>query len=110
FGFQKRLVVPDGKGGVAHSELSMGPGVIMVSTSKPEEGRASPRNGPTVGGGICVRVDDPDACLARAKAAGARITRDIHDEEYGSRGFSAKDPEGHDWYFGTYLPGSYWEA
>ena len=109
FGFRRRLVVPDASGGVMHSELSLGPGVIMVSTSKPAEGRVSPKSAGSVGWGICVRVDDPDAHCARAKAAGAVITRELRDEEYGARGYMAKDLEGHVWYFGDYLPGKHWD-
>ena len=109
FGFKKRLVVPDAKGGVMHSELSLGPGVIMVSSPKPADGRVSPRNAAR-SQGVCVRVDDPDAHCARAKAAGAEVVRDIKDEEYGARGYQVKDLEGHSWYFGNYLPGSYWET
>jgi uncharacterized glyoxalase superfamily protein PhnB len=110
FGFRTRLVVPAPTGGVMHSELSLGPGVIMVSSSKPSEGRVSPRSGGVVGSGICVFVEDPDAHFARAKAAGAVITRELRDEEYGARGYMAKDPEGHVWYFGDYVPGKHWEA
>ncbi len=109
FGFRRRLVVPSPDGGVRHSELSLGPGVIMVSSSRPEEGRVSPRNTSGFGSGICVRVDDPDAHYARAKAAGATIIRELRDEEYGARGYMAKDPEGHQWYFGNYLPGAHWD-
>ena len=39
FGFTKRLVVPGPDGTVVHSELSLGPGVIMVSSPRPEQGR-----------------------------------------------------------------------
>ena len=35
FGFTRRLVVPGQDGGIMHSELSLGSGVIMVSSSKP---------------------------------------------------------------------------
>ena len=38
----------------------------------------------------------------RAVAAGATIVRGLRYEEYGSRGFSAADPEGNLWSFGTY--------
>ena len=54
-------------------------------------------------------VDDPDAHYARAKAAGAQILRELRDEEYGARGYMAKDPEGHIWYFGNYRPGAHWQ-
>lgn len=57
---------------------------------------------------VSVTVDDPDAHYARARAAGAEILRELKDEEYGSRGYMAQDPEGNQWYFGTYRPGGHW--
>ena len=49
-------------------------------------------------------VDDPDAHYQRAKAAGAEIVRELEDQDYGSRDYSARDPEGNLWSFGTYNP------
>ena len=49
-------------------------------------------------------VDDPDAHHDRARAAGATIIRELQDQDYGSRDYSAKDPEGNIWSFGTYNP------
>ncbi len=109
FGFTKRLVVDGPDGTVAHSELSFGLGVIMVGSPKPQEGRLGARSLPGVSQTLCVRVDDPDAHFARAKAANATIIREIRDEEYGSRGYMAKDLEGNIWYFGTYRPGAHWD-
>ncbi|NNE10223.1 MAG: hypothetical protein HKN20_16810 [Gemmatimonadetes bacterium] len=37
----------------------------------------------------------------------AAIIQELMDEEYGSRGYMAKDLEGNQWYFGTYQPGAY---
>jgi uncharacterized glyoxalase superfamily protein PhnB len=51
-----------------------------------------------------VVVDDPDAHHERAVAAGAEIVRELTDTDYGSREFSARDPEGNLWSFGTYRP------
>jgi uncharacterized glyoxalase superfamily protein PhnB len=109
FGFKRRLVVPGPNGTVAHSELTFGQGVIMVGTAKAEKGWVSPRGLTALHQALCIQVDDPDAHCARARAAGATIVRELKDEEYGSRGYGAKDPEGHEWYFGTYRPGQYWE-
>ena len=53
---------------------------------------------------VYVVVDDPDAHHERARAAGAEIVRELHDTDYGSREYGAKDPEGNAWYFGTYQP------
>ena len=49
-------------------------------------------------------VVDADAVYASAKAGGARIAMEIRDEDYGGRGFSCHDLEGHLWSFGTYDP------
>jgi uncharacterized glyoxalase superfamily protein PhnB len=109
FGFTKRLVVPGESGTIRHSELSLGTGVIMVSSSRPDEGRVSPRR--LQGGtahGLSVCVSDPDAHFQRAVAAGARIVRPLRDEPHGARGYMAEDLEGHLWYFGDYRPGAHW--
>ena len=49
-------------------------------------------------------VADADAVYSRAQAAGFEIVVDIKDEDYGGRGFSCRDPEGHLWNVGTYDP------
>jgi uncharacterized glyoxalase superfamily protein PhnB len=49
-------------------------------------------------------VDEVDAHFARAKAAGAEIIREPEDQDYGGRDYSARDPEGNVWSFGTYAP------
>jgi uncharacterized glyoxalase superfamily protein PhnB len=54
--------------------------------------------------GIYVAVEDPDAQHDRAKAAGARIIWELQDTDYGSRDYTALDPEGYVWSFGTYRP------
>jgi uncharacterized glyoxalase superfamily protein PhnB len=48
--------------------------------------------------------NDADAVYVRAKATGAKIVIEIKDEDYGGRGFSCYDLEGHLWSFGTYDP------
>lgn len=108
FGFERRFVAPGPDGTVAHAELSFGSGVVFVATSKPERRWLSPRKVGAVTQSLSVRVADPDAHYARAKAAGANIVRALEDEEHGSRGYLVEDPEGHQWYFGTYRPGAYW--
>jgi uncharacterized glyoxalase superfamily protein PhnB len=47
-------------------------------------------------------VGDADPHHDRARAAGARITMERRDTDYGSRDYAAKDAEGNTWYFGTY--------
>nr|WP_298143820.1 VOC family protein [uncultured Pseudomonas sp.] len=109
FGFVRHLVVPDEHGGIAHAQLLFGKDKDMLmlgSAVESEYGRLM-RQPDQVGGctqSLYVLVDDADALYARAKAAGARIAIEIKDEDYGGRGFSCHDPEGHLWSFGTYDP------
>lgn len=109
FGFTRRFVVEGEDGQVEHSELSLGNGVVMVSSPKPDDGRIGPRNLAGVGQALSVFVADPDAHHAVAVAAGARVLRPLRSEEYGARGYMAFDPEGHLWYFGDYRPGAFWQ-
>jgi uncharacterized glyoxalase superfamily protein PhnB len=109
FGFVKRASYPGPNGTIAHAEMSFGSGVIMLGSSKPEKGWVSPQDLPAVNQTIYVVVEDPDAHYSRAKGAGAEITIELKDEDYGSRGYSARDPEGNHWSFGTYRPGGDWK-
>jgi uncharacterized glyoxalase superfamily protein PhnB len=49
-------------------------------------------------------VADPDAHHGRARAGGAEIVRELVDQPYGSREYSARDLEGNLWPLGTYDP------
>lgn len=108
FGFVPRLVVPGPDGTVMHSELQLGGAVVMVSSPKAEQRRVAPAPGGGLSHALSLYVPEPDAHAARAIAAGARVLREVRDEEYGGRGYMVADPEGHMWYFGTYRPGSHW--
>lgn len=109
FGFRPRLVVPGPDDRIEHSELTYGEAVVMVASPSPDRGFVSPRNQKGVSQALSIRVEDPDAHYTRAMAAGAVLLRELKDEDYGSRGYMVKDPEGHVWYFGTYRPGAYWD-
>jgi uncharacterized glyoxalase superfamily protein PhnB len=99
FGFERHAVYANDDGTIAHAELRLGNGAVMFGSAKGEVEATRGR-----GGGVYVVVDDPDAHCAQARTAGAEITRDLHDTEYGSREYGAKDPEGNNWSFGTYQP------
>ncbi|WP_199700699.1 VOC family protein [Jiangella rhizosphaerae] len=98
FGFAEREVtVHDGV--VVHAELTYGTGIVMLGTL----GVGDPLWDLTPTG-VYVAVDDPDAHHARAVAAGADIVMPLTDQDYGSREYAARDPEGNVWSFGTYRP------
>lgn len=105
FGFQEKVVYRGEDGAVNHAELALGAGLVMLGQSRPEgwlgggtqDARASTTS-------IYIVVADPDAHYERARAAGAEIVRELTDEDYGSREYSARDLEGNLWSFGTYDP------
>jgi uncharacterized glyoxalase superfamily protein PhnB len=97
-GFEETAVYGEGDV-VHHAELSwpLGGGVMLGSDREGEPGPTEPGRFSAY-----VVVDEPDALCARVRAAGAEVTADLHDTDYGSRDFAIRDPEGNHWYFGTY--------
>ncbi len=105
FGMEKQLVIPNPDGTIAHAQLKFGSDVIMLGSSKQDAlGLKSPRELGGVTQSLYIYLKDVDAHYDRAKAAGAEIVIELRDTEYGSREYSSRDPEGHLWHFGTYLP------
>jgi uncharacterized glyoxalase superfamily protein PhnB len=108
FGFEKHLVVPNDDGTVAHAQLSLGNGMIMLGSVVDSEFGRLMKQPDEIGGSqtqtVYVVVGDADALYAKAKAGGAPIAIEIKDEDYGGRAFSCHDLEGHLWSFGTYDP------
>lgn len=102
FGFDKLFATPGPDDTIAHAELSFGSGVVMVNTAR-AAGAGSP-DWRDAAQSVYVAVEDTEAHYERAQAAGAEITRELEDTEYGSREYSARDLEGHHWHFGTYRP------
>ena len=103
FGFEESAVYArdDDPSIVEHAEMRwpLGGGVMFGTAGKDDSpfGRRKPGND-----SVYVVCDDPDGLFARATAAGAEIVRGLVDEDYGSRGFTLRDPEGNLWSFGTY--------
>lgn len=91
------------EGSVAHAELSWPTGGgIMVGSSdakaEPDEFTALA----DVPQSVYLVHDDPDSLIGQAIAAGAVVVRGLSDSDYGSRGFTVRDPEGNIWSVGTY--------
>ncbi len=103
FGFQERACYAreDDPSIIEHAEMRwpLGGGVMFGTAGKDDGpfGRRLPGNE-----SVYVVCDDPDALFERATAAGAEVVRGLKDEDYGSRGFTVRDPEGNLWSFGTY--------
>ena len=99
FGFEETVVYGEGDR-VDHAQLSWPAGGGIMLGSVREDADAWPLQPGTFG--AYVVTDDPDVLFSRATAAGAKVLRELHDTDYGSRDFAVTDPEGNHWSFGTY--------
>ena len=110
FGFEKQavFVAPDNKT-VQHAQLTFGNGMIMLGSvdNGGEAGKymVQPDEiGLRETQGMYLIVNDADAVYTTAKTAGAEMVLDIRDMDYGGRGFTCRDLEGHHWSIGNYDP------
>ncbi len=108
FGFTPQLVVPNPDGTIAHAQLIFGNAMIMLGSANNNAFHAlvqSPMESGGIGSqSVYIIVANVDAHYQTAIAAGAVIVIAIQDEDYGGRGYSCRDPEGHVWSFGSYDP------
>jgi PhnB protein len=102
FGAIEHERMQDDSGKVRHAEISIGNSRIMLADENPELGALSPK---TFGGSsvsIHLYVEDVDAVVANAVAAGADLTRQIADQFYGDRVGGVTDPFGHRWFVASH--------
>ena len=113
FGFERHAVHADDQdpGIVHHAQLTDRGNMIMLSSVGRGDGEWADKAGMktvTQAGGntqtVYIVLDDVDAHAARARAAGAEIIAEPADQDYGGRVYSARDPEGYVWSFGSYDP------
>ncbi len=85
---------------VDHAELRWpnGGGVMLGSVRR----GSAIEDLPAGVGSIYIVTDEPEVIHDRVVAADGNITQGLRDEDYGSRGFTCRDPEGVYWSFGTY--------
>jgi uncharacterized glyoxalase superfamily protein PhnB len=103
FGFEETLRYTGEGGYVNHAEMKVG-AEGRIYMGDPGDHYKSPKRLGQETFGTYVNVDeDVDALCERARSAGAQITEEPTDQEYGERRFTATDPEGQVWYFGQQI-------
>ncbi|MDE2802163.1 MAG: VOC family protein [Chloroflexota bacterium] len=106
-GFEPRLVVPNEDGTIAHAQLVLGDGMIMLGSSQGTQfdgivGPPSPEG--TLTQSAYIVVEDVKSLYERVKAAGANIVMELEEQHYGGSLFAVRDPEGQLWNVGSYNP------
>jgi PhnB protein len=95
-----KLAQPDGR--VGHAELQIGESRIMLADEFPQMDFRSP---PSIGGTavhLHMYVENADAIVNQAVAAGAKLLRPVEDQFYGDRLGTVVDPYGHVWHVSTH--------
>jgi PhnB protein len=93
-----RLTEPGGR--IGHCELLFGSVTLMLSEEYPELGFLGPKSIGATSVSIHLHVDDADAAIERAIAAGGTLVRPASDAFYGERSGTVRDPFGHEWMLG----------
>jgi uncharacterized glyoxalase superfamily protein PhnB len=106
-GFTEHAMHENEDGSIAHAELALNGGMIMLGSVRDDSFGKSPRELGAVTATIYVALEsaaDVEAHYKRAASQSASIVREPNDTDYGSREFAVSDPEGHVWTFGSYRP------
>jgi len=103
FGMKEKFRLAEPGGRIGHVELEFGNAILMISEEYPEYGIRGPKS---IGGTpvtVHLHVDDADAVVKRALAAGATLHMPLADQFYGERSGSFFDPFGHRWNVGHHI-------
>ncbi len=102
FGATELMRMADPSGRIGHAEIKIGDSIIMLADEFPEMGFRSPQS---LGGSpvaFYLYVEDVDATVDQAVAAGAKLIREVKDQFYGDRSGQVEDVFGHIWYVATH--------
>lgn len=101
FGAAELVSLAGDDGKLIHACLTINGSSVMLVDEFPEMNCVSPAS---LGGSpvtIHLAVDDADAWVARAEAAGATVVMPVAEMFWGDRYGVVKDPFGHSWSLGT---------
>jgi len=97
----ERMEAPGGK--IGHAELKIGDSHVMLSDPFPQASTTPPKELGGTSASIFMYVEDVDAVVQKAVAAGATVTMEVEDQFWGDRFGSITDPFGHNWSIATHI-------
>jgi uncharacterized glyoxalase superfamily protein PhnB len=108
-GFHKQAVYEGAGNTVAHAQLTLGSGMVMLGSASNTSPYADYLLHPSDAGGrstppIYIMVADCDPVYTNAQSQGAQIVQELRTMDYGGKAFTLRDPEGYLWAVGEYDP------
>src|SRR4051812_21074557 len=101
FGALERVRRPGPDGKDAHGLVMIGPAMVMIEAEFPSVPSRAPQSDGSSPVPLYVYVEDVDATVERAVAAGAKIVFPVADQFWGDRIGWIMDPAGHVWTVAT---------
>lgn len=97
-GFELVMLIEDGDGNLAHSEMRLGNSLIMVGGEWTEHHRSPASLDGRITQSLHLHIaEDVDAHCERVRQAGGEIVAEPETQFYGDRTYRCRDPEGHMW-------------
>jgi PhnB protein len=103
FGAVELLRMPAPGGRIGHAEIRIGDSPIMLADESPQMNARSARSFGGSPVSLMVYVENVDALVAQAVAAGGKLVRPVADQFYGDRTGGIDDPFGYHWYLATHV-------
>lgn len=100
FGATEKMRLNDPSGRIGHAELDFGGATLMLADEFPEHDITGPSSLGGTSVTLHLHVDDADAVIEQAVAAGAELLMEPTDHFYGERTGVVRDPFGHRWTVG----------
>lgn len=101
FGATEIMRMADPSGKIGHAEIRIGDSLVLLADEFPEMAFLSPQTLDGSSVTLYLYVEDVDAIVNQAVAAGATLDKPVKDEFYGDRSGKLTDPFGHVWYIAT---------
>jgi len=95
--------LPGPQGRLMHACIRIGDSAVMLVDEMPDCGAFGPKSLKGSPVTIHLFVEDVDAFVARAVAAGAKLTLPVADMFWGDRYGKLEDPFGHQWSVATHI-------
>jgi PhnB protein len=95
--------LPGSKGRLMHAMIRIEGSAVMLVDEMPEWGALGPKSLKGSPVTIHLYVEDVDAFVKRAVAAGAKVTMPVADMFWGDRYGKLEDPFGHQWSVATHI-------
>lgn len=100
FGVTEKFRLTEPGGRIGHAELDFNGTTLMIADEFPEYGLLAPQGTGKPPVSLHLHVDNADAVIEQALAAGATLDMKPADMFYGERSGTIRDPFGHRWNIG----------